>query len=257
MRALCRRAGLVLLFWPLLLSAVTAAGAASAAEGAPPRSEQLLPGLYRINGEGGGALVRRWDDGSLLLVDGGREAQAAAWMAALADIAQAERPQLRALMLTASGSANTGPVPALAAAGVPVVAPQAVATRLAAAGLRHNGDTGRLITFGTDYLLRDGNVEAEIEHVGRGRTGADSVVLFRDLRAVAVGGLYTDGEPMPDCAAGGSLAGWVAALEHVLWFDFDWAVPSRGAPVRKPELAAWKDRLKDRVARGDSEACGG
>ncbi|HEY6133393.1 MAG TPA: hypothetical protein VIW70_05405, partial [Rubrivivax sp.] len=82
--------------------------------------------------------------------------------------------------------------------------------------------------------------------------GADSVVLFRDLKVVAVGELFTHGTPEPDCASGGSFAGWAAAITHVLWFDFDVAVPSRGAPVGKRELAALKATLESRAARPGS-----
>ena len=65
-----------------------------------------------------------------------------------------------------------------------------------------------LVAYDTDYMLRAGDIEVEIEHVGSGRTKADSVVLFRELRVVAVGDLFTAGTPQPDCAGGGSFAGW-------------------------------------------------
>jgi glyoxylase-like metal-dependent hydrolase (beta-lactamase superfamily II) len=113
-----------------------------------------------------------------------------------------------------------------------------------------------LITYDTDYVLRVGDVEVEIEHVGSGKTRADSIVLFRDLRIVAVGDLFTAGAPEPDCEAGGSFAGWAAAIDHLLWSDFDAAVPSHGAPVGKREIATFKAKLEALATRAASSPSG-
>jgi glyoxylase-like metal-dependent hydrolase (beta-lactamase superfamily II) len=101
-----------------------------------------------------------------------------------------------------------------------------------------------------------GNVAVEIEHVGRGKTAADSIVVFPDLRVVAVGDLFTAGTPEPDCADGASYAGWAASIAHLLWSEFDVAVPSRGAPVDKRELATFKARLEAIAARDASSPSG-
>jgi len=81
-------------------------------------------------------------------------------------------------------------------------------------------------------------------------------VLFRELRVVAVGDLFTAGTPEPDCAAGGSFAGWAAAIDHVMWSDFDVVVPSRGAPVGKRELATLKAKLQALAGRAASSPSG-
>jgi len=92
--------------------------------------------------------------------------------------------------------------------------------------------------------------------VGSGRTGADSIVVFRGLRVVAVGDLFTTDAPQPDCASGGSFAGWAAAIDHLLWSDFDIAVPSRGAAVGKSELRAFKATLEALARRAGSSPAG-
>jgi hypothetical protein len=211
-------------------------------------TELVKPGLYRISGESGGTVLRV-DEKGLIMVDTLREAVSSALMDEVHRIAKSSA--VRALVLTAIGPEQSSSVVPFAAAGVPVIVQEQALPRLAA-DLRARGATappGAFVSYHNDFLLRDGDLEAEIEHVGRGRTGADSVVFFRDLRVVAIGELFTHGAPHADSASGGSFAGWATAITHLLWFDFDVAVPSRGAPVSKRELAAFKARLESLAQR--------
>jgi hypothetical protein len=147
------------------------------------------------------------------------------------------------LLLTAAGPEQAGNAEQFAAAGVPVIVQQRALARLV--GDARAGTVAvpmPAVTYDNDYVLRDCDVE--IEFVGSGRTGADSVVLFRDLRVLAIGELFTAGTPQPDSASGGSFAGWAAAIDHLMWLDFDVAVPSHGTPVGKRELAAFKAKLE-------------
>jgi hypothetical protein len=121
---------------------------------------------------------------------------------------------------------------------------QALAAAEAAAGGKGADQPRPFVTYDADYVVQSGDVQAGVEHVGRGRSGADSIVFFADLRVIAVGDLFTHGTPQPDCASGGSFAGWAAALTHVLFFDFDVAVPSRGAPVGRQALVDFRARLQ-------------
>jgi glyoxylase-like metal-dependent hydrolase (beta-lactamase superfamily II) len=238
----------------VLLATALAASAQPAAGGEDPRlsAELVKPGLYRINGGGGGTVLRVGAKG-LIVVDSKPAAAYGPLRAEIRRIAKNDELPVRALILTATGPEQVGNVAQFAEAGVPVIVQQRALPRLVG-DPRTGGDAapGRLIAYNMDYLIREGDLEAEAEHVGRGRTGADSIVLFRDLRVVAVGDLFTHGTPEPDCASGGSFAGWAAAITHVLWFDFDVAVPSRGAPVGKRELAALKATLESLAARPGS-----
>jgi glyoxylase-like metal-dependent hydrolase (beta-lactamase superfamily II) len=228
--------------------------AVSASTDAPLSAETVTPGLYRIGGAG--ALVRLSDKG-LVIVDSGRPGAYRPLMTELQRIAKTAEPAIGALVLTASTAEQAGNVAQFVEAGVPVIVQQRALARLAAIpdAAAARAPTA-FVTYDSDYLLRVGRVQIEIEHVGRGRTEADSIIVFRDLRVVAIGELFTAGTPEPDCSAGGSFAGWAAAIDHLLWSDFDVAVPSRGAPVGKPELMAFKAKLEALAARAASSPSG-
>lgn len=230
---------------PLLAALLALApSVAASAEAAALRAEQVVPGLYRIDGAGSGTLLRLSANGPIV-VDSNSAGTYGRLMAEVQRVAKtAERP-VRALLLTAAGPEQAGNAAQFAAAGVPVIVQRHALARLAG-GARASGAAapGPAVTYDNEYLLREGEVEVEAEHVGSGRTGADSVVLFRDLRVLAVGELFTAGTPEPDRASGGSFAGWAAAIDHLMWLDFDVAIASRGAPIGKRELAAFKVKLE-------------
>ena len=245
----------------LLLAAGIAAEAAdvqsrAASADAPSSVEIVKPGLYRI-GDGAGSVLLRSGASGLVVVDSGRAGTYRPLLAAIERIAKSAEPPIRALVLTASGAEQAGNVAQFVEAGVPVIVQERAYARLAADERdgRARGPTS-FVTYDTDYLLRVDDVAIEVEHVGRGRTGADSIVVFRDLGVVAVGELFIAGTPEPDCAAGGSFAGWSAAIDHLLWSGVDVVVPSRGAPVGKRELVAFKAKLEALAARAASSPSG-
>lgn len=220
----------------LCLVAAVAWATAGLAQAAPAGAELVRPGLYRVDGA-----VARVGDSGLVVVDtrnAGAYPGLAAALQASADGAGAL--PIRALVITAAGSESAAPA---AAPALPLVV-----QRRALQQLTGGRATAGLITYDADYVLRVGGVEVEVEHVGRGRTGVDSVAFFRDLRVVAVGDLYTHGTPEPDCASGGSYAGWAAAISHLLYFDFDIAVPRQGPPVDKAQLRELRARLQAMAA---------
>ena len=223
-----------------------AADAPRAANGAAlraPGSEIIRPGLHRIHGAGGTTLVLTGSRGPVV-VDANLAGSYATLMAEIRRIAPAGEPSIGALVLTAAGPEQAGNLPQFVAAGVPVIVQRRALERLAPE-LRAGATAPKpFIAYDTDYLLSLGDVQVEAEHVGRGRTGADTVVFFRDLRVLAVGGLYTHGVPEPDCSSGGSFAGWAAAIAHLMYFDFDIAVPNHGPTVGKPALLALKAKLE-------------
>lgn len=247
--------------WLLFAAAIGGARAAdppsrAASADAALTAEMIKPGLYRIGDAAGGSLLRVNASG-LVVVDSGRVGTYRPLMTEIQRIAKTADPAIRALVLTASGAEQAGNVAQFAEAGIPVIVQQRALAALAgnpraASAPRSTAFVG----YENDYVLRVGDPAIEVEHVGRGRTGADSIVVFRDLRVAAVGELFTAGTPEPDCSAGGSFAGWAAAIDHLMWSDFDVAVPSRGAPVGKRELAAFKARLESLAARTASSSPG-
>lgn len=233
------RNALRLLVMPAAAVLVSTVGCA--AIDAPATSAELLrPGLYRVTAGDGSALLRASPDG-VIVVDPQRAGGHGALMSEVARVSGSSRDGVRALILTGSGGLQAQQMSRLADAGAPVLVQKRAVAALPSS-------SARVVAYDTDHRLHAGGVVVEVEHVGRGRTGADSVVLFPDLRVAAVGDLFTHGEPRPDCASGGSFAGWAAAITHLLYSDFDLAVPSVGAPVGKPELRAFKAKLEARAA---------
>jgi len=206
--------------------------------------ELVKPGLYRIGGAAGQALVRVGAKG-VVVVDPTGSGTYRALMAEIERVAKTPDPSVRALVLTAAERDPAATVGAFIAAGVPVVVQRRALAQLVRDGTTTGAASSRsFISYDTDYQLRLDDVDVEVEHVGSGRTGADSIVVFRGLRVVAVGELFTTDTPPPDCASGGSFAGWAAAIDHLLWSEFDIAVPRRGAAVGKRELMEFKAKLE-------------
>jgi glyoxylase-like metal-dependent hydrolase (beta-lactamase superfamily II) len=241
-----------------VLFAATVAGEAAevparaATSDAPASAEMVRPGLYRINGVGGGMLLRSSTHG-LVVVDSGRPGSYPMLMTEIQRIAKSADPQIRAVVLTSASAEQAGNVVQFVEAGVPLIVQQRALARLAG---NFPATPARLVTYDTDYVLRVADFQIEVEHVGRGRTGADSFVVFRELRVVGIGELFTAGTPEPECSTGGSFAGWAAAIDHLLWSDFEVAVPSRGAPVGKHELEAFKAELEALAARAAASPSG-
>jgi glyoxylase-like metal-dependent hydrolase (beta-lactamase superfamily II) len=252
----CRRIARRLFAGALFAAAVTGEAVevpSTAANGDAPASAELMrPGLYRINGIGGGMLLRSSTDG-LVVVDSGRPGSYQLLMTEIQRIAKSADPQIRAVVLTSASAEQVGNVVQFVEAGVPVIVQQRALARLAG---NFRATRARLVSYDTDYVLRVADFQIEVEHVGRGRTGADSFVVFRELRVVGIGELFTTETPEPECSTGGSFAGWAAAIDHLLWSDFEVAVPSRGAPVGKHELEAFKAKLEALAARAAASPSG-
>ena len=174
----------------LLASAFTAGAAdaparATGGNATALSAELVKPGLYRINAGGGSTLLRLGSNG-LIVVDSNRAGLYGPLMTEIQGIAKGV--PVGALVLTATGPSQIGNVSQFIDAGIPVVVQQRAQARIAGVA-RPSGtmSTKSLITYGDDYQLRVGNIDAAVEYVGSGRTGGDSVVHFPDLRAVAVG----------------------------------------------------------------------
>lgn len=231
---------------------VVSAVACAATDAQALRTELVKPGLYRVDGAGGATLLRFTPDG-VVVVDAKRAGMWGPLKAEIARIAKTADPPVRALILTGSGHEDAANASRFVDAGIHVIVQKRALAALS--GGAAAASSPLVVSYDADHRLHSGGVVVEVEHVGRGRSGADSIVLFPDLRVVAVGELFTTEEPKPDCARGGSFAGWAAAITHLLYSDFEIAVPSRGPPVGKRELVALKAKLEAMAA--ERRACGG
>ena len=153
-------------------------------------------------------------------------------------------------MLTDMAQHHAANQAVFAAAGVATLVQQsaqpllAASPSLAASGARA---PAAMVTFDREYRLQIGGVEVKMIHVGPVRTPVDTVVLFADLKVLAVGDLYTTATPTAAMAPAGGLTRWSQALGQALELDFELVVPSVGPPVPRAELDILKARI-DAVA---------
>jgi glyoxylase-like metal-dependent hydrolase (beta-lactamase superfamily II) len=223
--------------------------AAAAQDHQPPRIEADAPvglelvktGLYVVRGGGGNTAVRLSGNG-IILVDGklpGHYPELVKGVRRIAD----ELP-IRMLITTSQDQAHTGTNADFLTHGVPVVSQARTRDSLAAAGTAPPS-----VVFDDQRTIKLGGVTAELRYFGPAHTGGDAVVYFPDLKIVAVGDLFTRETPRVDFAAGGSLEGWVAALEGILQLDFDKVIPGTGPIADRAELQRFQSRLAAMVAR--------
>lgn len=184
--------------------------------------ELVRNGLYVATGAGGNTAVR-FSGSGIILVDGKLPGHYRELVSQLGRIA--ELP-IRMLILTSQDESHTGTNAEFLMHGIPVVGPSAV--------------------FEEERAVRLGGVTVNLQHLGPARTGADAIVYFPDLKVVAVGDLFTREIPQVDFDAGGSMAGWAAALEQILRLDFDKVIPGSGPVVDRAELQRFKSQLDAR-----------
>ena len=221
------------------------AGGEAPAGPAPMRAELVKTGLYLIAGGGGNTLLRLSAAGAVL-INGKAAGMYRPLMSQVRRISRLSDLPVRVLMLTDVAEHHASNQALFASAGVATLVQQDAQPLLpapppmAASGVRA---PAAVVTFDREYRLRIGGVEVKMIHVGPARTPVDTVVLFPDLKVLAVGDLYTTVEPTATMAPAGGLAGWSQALGQALDMDFELAVPSEGPPVPRAELVALKARL--------------
>jgi len=213
--------------------------------------ELVKTGLYLISGAGCNSLLRLSAAGSIL-VNGKLPGTYRALMSQIRRINKLSDLPLRAVIFTNHHDIHAGNTAQFVDAGMAVLAQQNALPRLppmaepapvpAASGVMRT-KAGAVFGFEQRHDFRMGGVEVQLHDFGPAQTNDDIVVLFPDLKVLAIGELYSAGEPVPDFKSGGTLAGWGHVLDQVLKLDFDVAIPSVGSPVGKAELASYRDRL--------------
>jgi glyoxylase-like metal-dependent hydrolase (beta-lactamase superfamily II) len=225
-------------------------------------------GLFVVSGEGGNSVLRLSANG-LILVDGELPGN---FTAVLRQIRKIDKQPLRVLVLTSADESRIGANQDFLASGAPVVvqqnaklnrasvqaasdkAPPAADNQPTSPGdddapsPSGNHSPAPTVTYDREYKIHLGGVDVQLLHFGNAHTGADTVVYFPNLKAVAVGDLFASA-PDPNYAAGGSLVGWGPVLAQVLKLDFDTAVPSQGPTVTRAEVEAFKGKIDILVSR--------
>lgn len=108
--------------------------------------------------------------------------------------------------------------------------------------------------------LAIGEKTIRVEPLGPGHTGGDMVVLFVEDRVVHTGDLFVNGRyPFIDLPGGGSIPGWIAALDGLLALDFDRVIPGHGPVGTAADIEQFQGFLRevwavaqDAAARGQS-----
>jgi cyclase len=226
----------------LALSASTFAQDHPLATGATETIEFVKTGLFVVSGGGGNTAVRLSGNG-MILVDGKLPGNYVPLMARAHAIAD-ELP-VRLLITTGPDASHTGTNSEFLQAGIPVLAQEHVKEILTArAHADERSAAPPSITFDKERTIGLGGVTVQVLHFGAAHTSGDAVVYFPDLKVVAVGDLYTSATAEVDFAAGGSLAGWRAALRQILRLDFDTVVPGQGPVVTRADLQALASKME-------------
>ena len=209
-------------------------------------------GLYVISGAGGNSVLRLSANG-LILVDGNH---AENFDELRRKIHRLNEQPVLVVVNTDHFEEHTGTNAQFLAAGARVIGQENEKALLAS----YSPPGGKIAlpsyTFEREQKLNFGAVEVQLLHPGSGRTSADTVVYFPDLKVIAMGDLYSP-VPSPDYTAGGSLVGWSAALGEVLKLDFTVVVPGRGDAVSGADVEGLKAKIDAVVARGRGLVKGG
>ncbi len=155
---------------------------------------------------------------------------------------------IRALILTGCDESSTGTNAKFVENGSHIVVQENAKQNLAACNLSGDAMAPAVVTYGSEYQIHLGGIEAQMLHFGNAYSNSDTVVYFPNLKVVAIGDLFS-AKPAPDFAAGGSLVGWGPVLAQVLKLDFDVAIPSTGPTITRAELEAFKTKIDTLVAR--------
>jgi len=90
--------------------------------------------------------------------------------------------------------------------------------------------------------IRLGGKTIRAQHLGRGHTDGDMVVLFVEDRVLHAGDLLFNGHfPNIDLEAGGSVRQWSATLDKVIALPFDTVIPGHGPPATRYALERYRD----------------
>jgi glyoxylase-like metal-dependent hydrolase (beta-lactamase superfamily II) len=243
---------LVVAFVSMAAAQQPAGGRGGAPDNVAP-ARQLKPGFFLITGAGANTAVRVTPEG-LIVVDCKNPTTATN------DIFAALNAQLKAIsplpvkyiLNTHHHPDHTGNNGQLVDLGAKVIGLEALKTNMAA-DPRTAQIAGRPTeTFAKDYVLKFGGVQVDAHHYGNAHTNDDTVVYFPDLKIAMISDTVTDTNPVVDWANGGSVVGWKTSLEAILKLDFEIAIPGRGEPRPKADVAAFKTKIDTVIDRGNA-----
>jgi cyclase len=202
-------------------------------------------GLYVISG-GGSNTVLRLSGNGLILVNG---KYAENYDELRRRVRKIVDQPIRVDINTDHYANHNGTNGKFTAEGIQVIAQQNVARHLHSQQSSETQLSPPAWTYENEKTLQFGPVTVQLLHFAAAHTDGDTIVYFPDLKAAALGALYST-DPMPDYSAGGSLAGWKDGLNQILKLDFDVAIPDSGPAVSRADVQALRDRINLLISRG-------
>ena len=177
------------------------------------KTTDLGDGIYMIEGMGGNIGVSVGEDG-VFVIDDQFEPLAPRILEAIAAIS--DQPVDYVINTHWHGD-HTGGNAALAAAGATVIAHDNVRVRMAAEGPRQSpSEALPVITFSDTTTFWFNGHEIHAFHPANAHTDGDAIIHFRNIDVIHTGDVLFNGlYPFIDAQSGGSVEGYIAALESV------------------------------------------
>jgi glyoxylase-like metal-dependent hydrolase (beta-lactamase superfamily II) len=213
--------------------------------------------IYLLSGAGANLVVQIGEDG-VLLVDSGARAQADAVLAAIRQLT--DKP-IRFIINTHFDLDHVGGNELLGKPGAPavmVMANEGVLRAASAAGLPGAAWPTDSYAGATKDMFANGEAIQLFHHAAH--TRGDSLVFFRRSDVLVAGGIYDITRyPVIDAAQGGTFAGILDALNHIIEITIpkDWqdggtlVVPAQGRLSDESDVVEYRDMLTiigDRIA---------
>lgn len=206
-------------------------------------------GVYMLEGRGGNIGVSIGEDG-VFLIDDQFAPLAPKILKAIAGLS--DKP-VDYVINTHWHFDHTGGNEAIGETGAAIVAHDNVRVRMAAPGPRQSPEAALpVITFSDTTTFHYNGHEIHAFHPKNAHTDGDAVIVFRDLDIIHAGDVFFNGVyPFIDVSSGGSLDGYIAALEAVnaLAGPATKIIPGHGPLADKAALEAAIAMLRDAKGR--------
>jgi len=238
------------------LTGTAVAQQAGGGRGTAPETQatrQLKPGFFLITGGGANTAVRVTPDGLIVVDTKNPSTETNNIFAALNTQLKAISPlPVKYIINTHHHPDHTGNNGALVDLGAKVIGLEMLKTNMGNDSRTRDIPGRPTETFAKDYVLKFGGVQVDAHHLGNAHTNDDTVVYFPDLKIAMISDTVTDTSPVVDWPNGGSVLGWKASLDAILKLDFETAIPGRGEPRPKADVAAFKTKIDTIIDRGNT-----
>jgi len=239
-----------------LLAANSLPAQALAVQDEPPQvsvdSTDLGDGIYMVStGIAGNLALLNGPDG-VVMVDDQLPNTTEVIEGAVVEIAGEQSP--RFIVNTHWHGDHTGGNAHFAQQGTTIAAHHNIRTRLEASEDEWTQAPGTLpiLTFGQDLTFHMNGQTVEAVHIPRAHTDGDAMVYFRQADVLHMGDTFFSGIfPFIDLSAGGSVDGYIAAMERGLDIAGDETriIPGHGPLSTRAELQASLDMLREAAFR--------